>query len=59
MEGFAVALSCALAGVPLSIVRGISNQVGDRAPENWAIPRALAAARELALSVIERGRIVR
>jgi futalosine hydrolase len=59
MEGFAVALSCALAGVPLSIVRGISNQVGDRAPENWAIPRALAAARELALTVIERGRIVR
>ena len=59
MEGFGVALSCALAGVPLSIVRGISNQVGDRARERWAIPLALAGARELALRVIARTRIGR
>jgi futalosine hydrolase len=49
MEGFGVALSCAQAGVPLAIVRGISNCVGDRDPARWRIPAALAAARELAL----------
>ena len=54
MEGFAVALACALADVPLEIVRGISNQVGDREPGRWSIPRALAAARELALELLER-----
>lgn len=56
MEGFGVALSCAIAGARLTIVRGISNQVGDRRAERWAIPRALAAARALALDVIERDR---
>lgn len=52
MEGFAVALSCALAGVPLRIVRGISNEVGVRDPLAWRIPAALAAARDLALEVL-------
>jgi futalosine hydrolase len=52
MEGFAVALACALQGVPLRIVRGVSNEVGDRAPEHWRIPAALAAARELAIEVL-------
>jgi futalosine hydrolase len=52
MEGFAVAMACALQGVPLRIVRGVSNEVGDRAPEHWRIPAALAAARELALGVL-------
>jgi futalosine hydrolase len=53
MEGFAVATACALAGVPLRIVRGISNEVGDRAPERWRIPSALAAAHRLALAMLE------
>lgn len=53
MEGFAVALACALAGVPLRIVRGVSNQVGDRDPANWRIPAALAAALELAREALE------
>jgi futalosine hydrolase len=53
MEGFAVATACALAGVPLRIVRGISNQVGNRAPEHWRIPAALAAARRVALEILE------
>ncbi len=52
MEGFAVALACALAGAPLRIVRGVSNEVGDRQPENWRIPGALSAARELALEIL-------
>ncbi|MCA8980021.1 MAG: futalosine hydrolase [Planctomycetes bacterium] len=49
MEGFAVALACALARVPLSIVRGASNVVGDRQASAWRIPSALAAAHELSL----------
>jgi futalosine hydrolase len=52
MEGFAVALACALRGTPLRIVRGVSNEVGDRAPERWRIPAALAAARERAIEVL-------
>ena len=54
MEGFGVALACSLAGVRLSIVRGISNCVGDRASEHWAIAGALSAAREQALRVLAR-----
>jgi futalosine hydrolase len=52
MEGFAVALACALAGVPVSIVRGVSNVVGDRDPSHWRIPAALSAARERAILVL-------
>ncbi|RMF38726.1 MAG: futalosine hydrolase [Planctomycetota bacterium] len=44
MEGFGVALACAMAGVPLRIVRGISNRAGDRDKSRWDIPAALAAA---------------
>ena len=50
MEGFAVAFACALAGVPVSIVRGISNVVGDRDPAHWRIPAALAARARAARS---------
>jgi len=52
MEGFAVALACALAGVPCAIVRGMSNLVGDREPARWRIPAALSAARRVALDVL-------
>lgn len=52
MEGFAVAMACALADTPLRIVRGISNAVGDREPANWRIPSALHAARELAQELL-------
>lgn len=53
MEGFAVALACELRGTPCTIVRGISNRVGDRTPENWRIPAALLAARRLVLECFE------
>ncbi|MBL8857213.1 MAG: futalosine hydrolase [Planctomycetes bacterium] len=59
MEGFAVALACALAEVPLSIVRGVSNVVGDRDPANWRIPSALGAARLCALEVLRSSAIAR
>lgn len=54
MEGFAVALSCALARVPLTIVRGASNVVGNREPAAWRIPSALAAAHELSLELLAK-----
>ena len=53
MEGYAVALACRLEHVPLVIVRGISNVVGDRLSENWQIPQALIAAWSLAEEAIE------
>ncbi len=52
MEAFGVALACALEDVPLTVVRGISNEVGDRDPKRWRIPSALCAARELVLALL-------
>ncbi len=54
MEGYGVALACSLAGVPLQIVRGISNQVGDRDPRRWQIDQALHAAADMALLLMPR-----
>jgi len=54
MEGFAVAMSCALAGVPLQIVRGISNEVGDRELKHWRVEDALSAAAALATRLMPR-----
>ncbi len=47
MEGFGVAFSCRLAGVPLTIIRGISNTAGDRDTSRWRITEALATATSL------------
>jgi len=52
MEGFAVAMACRLAEVPVAIVRGISNQVGDRNVADWQIKPALKAAAALSRNVI-------
>ncbi len=54
MEGFAVALACRFAGVPLAIVRGISNAVGDRRFERWQMPEALDAAYLVAVDLLHR-----
>ena len=54
MEGFAVALACSLARVPLQIVRGVSNRAGDRDLENWRIEEALDAASTFAADVMAR-----
>lgn len=43
MEGYAVALACHLAGIPLTIIRGISNVAGDRVKSRWQIEPALLA----------------
>jgi len=52
MEGFGVAAACALAGVPLTIIRGVSNRAGDRHKANWRIEAALTAAAELLAQTI-------
>ena len=53
MEGFGVAAACRLAGVPLDIVRGISNAAGDRDPARWRVTAALEAAADLAVRLVE------
>jgi futalosine hydrolase len=53
MEGFAVAAACALSDVPLRIVRGISNAVGDRRRGSWRFEEALSAAHQAAAAVLE------
>lgn len=53
MEAFGVALACRLAGAPLAVVRGVSNEAGDRDPRAWRIEAALAAARPLALRFLQ------
>ena len=55
MEGFAVATAGILAGARVSIVRGISNRVGDRNAGNWRVPAALSAARRLLVELLESG----
>ncbi len=52
MEGYGAALSCQVEGVPLQIVRGVSNRVGDREPGNWKIDAALAAAADLTRQLV-------
>ncbi|MCA9133326.1 MAG: hypothetical protein KDA45_09235, partial [Planctomycetales bacterium] len=53
MEGFGVALACRLAGLPLRIVRGISNRAGDRQTQNWCIRPAMESAVDLTRRLLE------
>ena len=43
MEGWGVALACRRAGVPLMIVRAVSNAAGDRDPSHWDAEGAMEA----------------
>jgi len=52
MEGFGVAAACRLAGVPLDIVRGISNTAGDREKASWRVDDACRAAATLAATLL-------
>jgi futalosine hydrolase len=54
MEGYGVALACAIERTPLAIVRGISNVAGDRYVKSWKIADALAAARKLSSELLGR-----
>ncbi len=55
MEGFGVALACRLRQVPCTIVRGISNRVGDRDKSNWQMAAAAQAAADLVIASLETG----
>jgi futalosine hydrolase len=50
MEGFGVAMACRIAGVPISIVRGISNCAGDRDFSGWKTAESLGAVATLLLN---------
>ena len=52
MEAFGVAMAASLAKVPLQVVRGISNNAGDRRLSQWKINDALNSAAQLALKLI-------
>ncbi|TWU01318.1 Futalosine hydrolase [Stieleria varia] len=48
MEGYAVAVACGISGVPLSILRGVSNVAGERDHTHWQIDAAMdSVAREI------------
>ncbi|EMI18013.1 Futalosine nucleosidase [Rhodopirellula maiorica SM1] len=54
MEAFGVAMACQMHKVPLQVVRGISNQVGDRDQRRWQIDKALQAAAVLVNRLFHR-----
>lgn len=53
MEGYAVALACLRAGIPLSVVRGLSNEVGQRDKSTWRIHEALVSTAQVLQSMTE------
>ncbi len=52
MEGFGVALACHLHGIPLTIIRGVSNTAGNRDHHQWQIPLAMKSVAELLFQVV-------
>jgi len=50
MEGFGVAMATGKQGIPLTIIRGISNVAGDRNTANWKIRPSIQAAVALLFS---------
>ena len=59
MEGYSVALACARAGRPLSILRAVSNVAGERDKRRWDLESAfaaLAAALPAAVRALEGAR---
>lgn len=52
MEGFSVALAAGMAGLPVTIIRGISNIAGDREKARWRILDALNSAAGLFQEIV-------
>ena len=52
MEGFGVAVACHLHQTPLCIVRGISNEVGNRDHQQWQVEQAMEAAAKLTMKLL-------
>ena len=53
MEAYAVGLACLSSETPLTVVRGISNRVGDRDKSRWDIPAALSSVARQAADLIK------
>ena len=53
MEGYAVAMACAFSNSKLRIIRGISNDAGDREHSRWQIAAAMASVAELVKQYLE------
>ncbi len=56
MEGFALAWACQVHDLPFLQIRTISNQVGSRSPQDWAMKKAfsrLGPAAECALGLVK------
>ncbi len=54
MEGAAVAHICALYGIPMIEIRGISNIVEERTLKNWNIPLAVSHCNKAVSEVVKR-----
>ncbi len=52
MEAFAVAVACRFAEIPLTVLRGISNQAGDRNHQHWRFEESLASTKRLCAAVL-------
>ena len=57
MEGAAVAHVCAMYGIPMLEIRGISNIVEDRDRSKWDIKTAAENCQKIILALIKEGRI--
>jgi futalosine hydrolase len=53
METFAVALAARLAGVRLTVIRGLGNRAGDHDKTHWRTQEAMTAARDPLLRILE------
>lgn len=53
MEGFPVAAAAQIAGIPMTMIRGISNVAGDRQHTNWKIADALQASAQSLAQMLE------
>lgn len=51
MEAFAVAAACHLNRIPLTVIRGISNSVGERDKRHWQVDAALNSVSDLVLQI--------
>lgn len=57
MEGAAVAHVCAMYGIPMFEIRGISNMVEDRYRNKWNIKTAAENCQKIILALIKEGRM--
>ena len=55
MEAFGIAVACRLSGVPLTVIRGISNHAGNRDKDLWQIDEAMQSAAALVSELLTDG----